>query len=54
MAASPSDLILLDNSEYALYNIERELRTALEGTERQCKIVPLLGTVPRQKLEWVD
>ena len=41
----PRELLLLDSSEYALYNVERELRSLLEAAEVPCEIVPLLGTV---------
>jgi FlaA1/EpsC-like NDP-sugar epimerase len=50
MTSAPRELLLLENSEYALYNIERELR-ALMG-ESQVELVPLLGTVQdRRRLE---
>jgi FlaA1/EpsC-like NDP-sugar epimerase len=40
---APSRLLLLEMSELALYNIERELRV-IEGRDRlNCEIVPLLG-----------
>ena len=45
LLAAPTDLILLDSSEYALYTIERELRSMLEASSIECEIVPLLGTV---------
>lgn len=43
--ASPRELILLDSSEYALYNIERELRTVLEAADIELELVTLLGSV---------
>ena len=45
LLAQPSELILLDSSEYALYKIERELRTMLHTAEVEVEIVPLLGSV---------
>ena len=41
----PRELVLLDSSEYALYNIERELRSLQEASEVECDILALLGTV---------
>lgn len=38
---SPSKLILFDNSELALYNIDRELDALVHGT----KLVPILGGI---------
>ncbi|WP_082849776.1 nucleoside-diphosphate sugar epimerase/dehydratase [Halioglobus sp. HI00S01] len=49
LTAAPRELILLDNSEYALYNIERELRASLENADLEVNIVPLLGTVQDQR-----
>lgn len=40
---NPARLVLLELSEYALYNIDNELRTLAEGMN--CEIVPVLGTV---------
>ncbi|MEP5765231.1 MAG: nucleoside-diphosphate sugar epimerase/dehydratase [Halieaceae bacterium] len=45
LLARPRELVLLDSSEYALYNIERELRVMLEASEIECEMVPLLGSV---------
>lgn len=42
------ELILLDNSEYALYSIERELRSMLTGLNLQVELVALLGSVQDQ------
>jgi len=47
--ASPRELILLDNSEYALYNVERELRTLLDAAEIELEVVALLGSVQDQR-----
>lgn len=43
--ARPRELVLLDSSEYALYNIERELRSMLEASGAECEIASLLGSV---------
>ncbi|KPQ07496.1 MAG: putative nucleoside-diphosphate sugar epimerase [Rhodobacteraceae bacterium HLUCCA12] len=40
---NPARLVLLELSEYALYNVERELRALAEDTG--CDIVPVLGSV---------
>lgn len=45
LLARPRELVLLDSSEYALYNIERELRNLMEASEVDCELVALLGTV---------
>ena len=45
LLAGPSELVLLDSSEYALYNIERELRALLTSAKVDCELVPLLGSV---------
>ncbi len=46
--AAPQELILLDNSEYALYSIERELRSSMAAMGLQVEMVPLLGSVQDQ------
>jgi FlaA1/EpsC-like NDP-sugar epimerase len=43
--ASPSELILLDNSEHSLYQVERELRESIESLGLQLELVALLGSV---------
>ncbi|MCR9103779.1 MAG: polysaccharide biosynthesis protein [Gammaproteobacteria bacterium] len=43
--AEPEELILLDNSEYALYSIERELRELMLLQKLDIELVPLLGSV---------
>jgi FlaA1/EpsC-like NDP-sugar epimerase len=55
LLSRPRELILLDSSEYALYNIERELRNvAAAAGEQQLEIVPLLGSVQdRRRLQRV-
>lgn len=42
------ELLLLDNSEFALYQIERELRELKRATGAEVPIVALLGTVQNQ------
>ena len=49
LLSSPRELLLLDSSEYALYTIERELRTTLAAADVECELVPLLGTVQDRK-----
>jgi FlaA1/EpsC-like NDP-sugar epimerase len=46
--AGPQELILLDNSEYALYSIERELRALMTGLGLRVELVALLGSVQDQ------
>ena len=41
----PKYLILFEVSEYALYKIEHELRSIIEGRNNKTTIIPLLGTV---------
>jgi UDP-N-acetylglucosamine 4,6-dehydratase len=49
MASDPRELILLDNSEYALYNIERELRAVMDTVGLEFSMVALLGSVQDQR-----
>ncbi len=49
ITSAPRELILLDNSEYALYNIERELRGLLDARGHEFEIVALLGSVQDQR-----
>jgi FlaA1/EpsC-like NDP-sugar epimerase len=49
LMSGPKELLLLDNSEYALYNIERDLRETLESSELDVEIVVLLGSVQDQR-----
>lgn len=49
LLSAPSELVLLDNSEYALYKIERELREAIDGHDLEVEIIALLGSVQDQK-----
>jgi FlaA1/EpsC-like NDP-sugar epimerase len=48
LRSSPQELILLDNSEYALYSIERELRDYMVHLDRPVELVALLGSVQDQ------
>ena len=49
LLSGPRELVLLDNSEYALYNIERELRELMVGAENEVELVALLGSVQDQR-----
>ena len=49
LLSGPRELILLDNSEYALYNIERELRELMAASGREVELVALLGSVQDQR-----
>lgn len=42
---SPQALVLLEQSEFALYQIERELLSKLEETQSNVKLIPVLGSV---------
>jgi len=48
LTARPRELILLDNSEYALYAIERQLVQLQRGAKRTAPIISLLGSVQDQ------
>lgn len=49
LAAGPKELILFDNSEYALYQIEREMRELQSRRGSRVDAVCLLGSVRDQK-----
>ena len=49
LLSGPGALVLFDNSEYALYNIERELRELMVDATRQVELVALLGSVQDQR-----
>lgn len=49
LLSAPRELVLLDNSEYALYKIERELRETIDAQHLSVEIVALLGSVQDQK-----
>lgn len=46
--SGPQELILFDNSEYALYSIERELRESMTALGLEVELVALLGSVQDQ------
>ncbi len=48
ISLGPRRIVLLELTEYALFQIERELRAAFEGTD--CEIVPVLGSVTDPRL----
>jgi FlaA1/EpsC-like NDP-sugar epimerase len=48
IVSGPLELILLDNSEYALYSIEQELRATMASLNLDLELVPLLGSVRDQ------
>jgi len=45
LQSAPRELILLDNSEYALYSVERELRETVMAMDIDLEVVALLGSV---------
>ncbi|MEM8561722.1 MAG: nucleoside-diphosphate sugar epimerase/dehydratase [Pseudomonadota bacterium] len=49
LLSGPRSLVLFDNSEYALYNIERELRDLMSSSGIELEVVALLGTVQDQR-----
>jgi FlaA1/EpsC-like NDP-sugar epimerase len=49
LLSGPRTLVLFDNSEYALYNIERELGELMAGSSREVELVALLGSVQDQR-----
>jgi len=49
IVSGPRELVLLDNSEYALYNLERELQAVIESLELEVELVALLGSVQDQR-----
>ncbi len=42
---APARLVLLEQSEVALYDIERELRGLIEQSDRDTTLIPMLGSV---------
>jgi FlaA1/EpsC-like NDP-sugar epimerase len=46
---SPRRLVLFEVSEFGLYQIERELRAALEQRAEEVELVPILGSVQDRK-----
>ncbi len=49
LTSGPRELVLLDNSEYALYSVERELREIGQAVGSKVEIVALLGSVQDQR-----
>ncbi|MCH8137070.1 MAG: polysaccharide biosynthesis protein, partial [Proteobacteria bacterium] len=49
LALNPKRLVLLDNSEAALYHIDKELQGLLPELGIACEIVPLLGSVGHER-----
>ena len=49
LLSKPSELLLLDSSEYVLYKIERELKDLAEKLEASIEIIALLGSVQDQR-----
>ncbi|MCH7637521.1 MAG: polysaccharide biosynthesis protein, partial [Proteobacteria bacterium] len=49
LALNPKRLVLLDNSEVALYQIDKELQGLLPELGIACEIVPLLGSVGHER-----
>ncbi|WP_232525249.1 nucleoside-diphosphate sugar epimerase/dehydratase [Motilimonas pumila] len=45
----PAKLILLELNEFALYSIEKELKLSIENSDIETELVPLLGSVQRQR-----
>lgn len=45
VAIKPAVLLLVEQTEFALYNIHRELEDILSGTDSGVRVVPLLGSV---------
>ncbi len=49
LTSGPRELVLLDNSEYALYSVERELREIGQAVGSKVEIIALLGSVQDQR-----
>ncbi len=49
LLSGPRELVLLDNSEYALYSIERELKQLMAAASIEIEMVALLGSVQDQR-----
>lgn len=47
--SQPATLVLFELSEFALYQIEKELRQIIEHDKLHIKLVPLLGTVQNEQ-----
>lgn len=46
---APRRLVLFELSEYALYQIDHELRSFLQGLDKSIEIVPILGSVTHRR-----
>ena len=46
---APRRLVLFELSEYALYQIDQELRAQLQCSDKSIEIVPILGTVTQRR-----
>ncbi|MEH6635217.1 MAG: nucleoside-diphosphate sugar epimerase/dehydratase [Halioglobus sp.] len=52
IVSGPAELVLLDNSEYALYSLERELQEVIKNLQLKVELVALLGSVQdKRRLE---
>ena len=49
LAARPSKLLLVDNSEYNLYSIHADLENRLSSLDAKIEVIPLLGDVTDEK-----
>ncbi|MBE9539750.1 MAG: polysaccharide biosynthesis protein [Proteobacteria bacterium] len=49
LRSNPRELLLLDSSEYVLYNIERELKDLAQKLEISVEVIALLGSVQDQR-----
>jgi FlaA1/EpsC-like NDP-sugar epimerase len=49
LRSGPLELLMLDNSEYALYNIEKELKELSRSMELDVELIPLLGSVQDER-----
>ncbi|MDA7844233.1 polysaccharide biosynthesis protein [Gammaproteobacteria bacterium] len=45
ISSNPKSLILIDNSEYALYKINEDLKVIISNTNLDINLVPILGSV---------
>ena len=49
LGSGPAELLLLDNSEFALYNIERELKAIQVASGTHTNVIVLLGSIQDQR-----
>src|SRR5690554_1310930 len=45
----PQKLVLLEMSEFGLYQLEKELRAMVEGTGLEVELIPILGSVQKRR-----